>query len=240
MPFVTELADHRHSADVNNTIEYQDIGIILDVTPHINPDGLVILDVVAGDQPAHRPDRADRRPASASPDHRQALGREPRRRSGTGRPIVIGGLMEDQQDADREQGADPRRHPAASAPSSAARETDKTKTELLIFLTPHVAAEPELLKPMSQDEMTRDEADAERGRARRLRGAFRGHAPRHDPRHAADHPTPPGVRAAADHPARRRAGPAARARHPSDESGDRRVGRGGRRRRGGIEPANHR
>ena len=29
----------------------------------------------------------------------------------------------------------------------------KTKTELLIFLTPHVAAEPDLLKPMGEDEM---------------------------------------------------------------------------------------
>ena len=29
----------------------------------------------------------------------------------------------------------------------------KTKTELLIFLTPHVAQQPETLKPMSDDEM---------------------------------------------------------------------------------------
>src|SRR5207247_6756001 len=28
-----------------NSVEYTDIGIILNVTPHINPDGLVILDV---------------------------------------------------------------------------------------------------------------------------------------------------------------------------------------------------
>jgi general secretion pathway protein D len=31
--------------------------------------------------------------------------------------------------------------------------TTKTKTELLIFLTPHVAAEPDVLKPMGEDEM---------------------------------------------------------------------------------------
>jgi general secretion pathway protein D len=30
---------------------------------------------------------------------------------------------------------------------------DKTKTELLIFLTPHVAQQPDALKPMSADEM---------------------------------------------------------------------------------------
>ncbi len=30
---------------------------------------------------------------------------------------------------------------------------DKTKTELLIFLTPHVALAPDRLKPMSEDEM---------------------------------------------------------------------------------------
>ena len=31
--------------------------------------------------------------------------------------------------------------------------TAKTKTELLIFLTPHVAAEPDALKTMGEDEM---------------------------------------------------------------------------------------
>ena len=44
VPFITrsQLSD---TGVVNNTIEYDDIGILLDVIPHINPDGLVILDV---------------------------------------------------------------------------------------------------------------------------------------------------------------------------------------------------
>jgi type II secretory pathway component GspD/PulD (secretin) len=38
-------------------------------------------------------------------------------------------------------------------PAFSRTQAEKTKTELLIFLTPHVAAQPEALKPMSQDEM---------------------------------------------------------------------------------------
>ena len=121
------------------------------MTPHINPEGLVILDV--------------------SPEISQLTGttvpigdgvaapviakRSAQSRVGisNGQTIVIGGLMEDRKTADRQQGADPRRPPAGSARRSAGTQSDKTKTELLIFLTPHVAAQPDLLKPMSQDEM---------------------------------------------------------------------------------------
>ena len=31
------------SGQVNSNVEYEDVGIILDVTPHINPDGYVLL-----------------------------------------------------------------------------------------------------------------------------------------------------------------------------------------------------
>ncbi len=44
VPFITNtrLTD---TGQTINTVQYQDIGIILNVTPHINPDGLVILDI---------------------------------------------------------------------------------------------------------------------------------------------------------------------------------------------------
>jgi Flp pilus assembly secretin CpaC len=38
-------------------------------------------------------------------------------------------------------------------PAFSRTETSKSKTELLIFLTPHVAVQPEALKPISQEEM---------------------------------------------------------------------------------------
>ena len=42
---------------------------------------------------------------------------------------------------------------ALIGPAFSRVQSDKTKTELLIFLTPHVAIQPETLKAMSQDEM---------------------------------------------------------------------------------------
>ena len=69
-----------------------------------------------------------------------------------GQTIVIGGLMEDRKTSTVNKvpilGSIPLvgelfKHTVVS----------KTKTELLIFLTPHVAAEPTKLKGMSQDEM---------------------------------------------------------------------------------------
>jgi len=69
-----------------------------------------------------------------------------------GQTVVIGGLMEDRKTLTINKvpilGDLPLVGPAFSRV-----QTEKTKTELLIFLTPHVAAEPDALKPMSQDEM---------------------------------------------------------------------------------------
>ena len=44
VPFITDTRTDALGQQIN-TIQYQDIGIILDVTPHINPEGLVIMDV---------------------------------------------------------------------------------------------------------------------------------------------------------------------------------------------------
>ena len=85
VPFITNTPHHRRAASRSTRSSTSDVGIILDVTPHINPDG-------PGD-----PGRGARRSASSptrrSPvadgvtraGHRQALGREPRRRCRTGR-----------------------------------------------------------------------------------------------------------------------------------------------------------
>ena len=68
-----------------NTLNYNDVGILLDVIPHINPDGLVILDVAPEISAADRPDRADFRQRLAA-HHRQALGPDARRHARTARP----------------------------------------------------------------------------------------------------------------------------------------------------------
>ncbi|MDB5289423.1 MAG: gspD 1 [Phycisphaerales bacterium] len=149
VPFITDtrLTD---TGQTINTIQYQDVGIILNVTPHINPEGLVILDVAPEiSQLADTTVTITTGVAAPVINKRSAQSRV-----GiiNGQTIVIGGLMEDRKTTTVNKvpilGDIPwigelfRRTQAA-----------KSKTELLIFLTPHVAQQPETLKPMSDDEM---------------------------------------------------------------------------------------
>jgi general secretion pathway protein D len=149
VPFITntQLTD---TGQTINTIQYQDVGIILNVTPHINPEGLVILDVtpeisqLTGTTVPISAGVAAPIIAKRSADSRVAIR--------NGQTIVIGGMMQDQKTST-----------ISKVPilgdipfiGEAFRRTqiDKTKTELLIFLTPHVALEPDTLNGMSQSEM---------------------------------------------------------------------------------------
>ncbi len=150
VPFITNTRQDALGGLVN-TIQYQDIGIILDVTPHINPDGLVVMDV----NPQISSQSNQSIPIQAgvnSPvfNQRSASSRVAIR---DGETIVIGGLMQDQK-----------RQTVTKVPILGdipylgllfqRDEVTKTKTELLIFLTPHVAQAPDHLRAMSVDEMS--------------------------------------------------------------------------------------
>ncbi len=131
------------------TPNYIDVGIMLDVTPHINPDGLVILDVAPTiSQLANS--NFQIAPGITTPvfDQRNAQSRVGIQNDET---IVIGGLMEDKKTVNVNKVPLLGDIPLIGAIFSR-RQTDKTKTELLIFLTPHVAQIPESLRRMSQDE----------------------------------------------------------------------------------------
>lgn len=132
-----------------NTIEYEDIGIILNVTPHINPDGLVIMDVapeistltgvtVPISSTASAPTFAKRSASS-----RVAIQ--------NGQTIVIGGLVQDRKTSTVNKvpllGDIP-----LLGELFKRTEDSKSKTELLIFITPHVADQPHLLKEISEAE----------------------------------------------------------------------------------------
>src|SRR6185295_1506556 len=128
---------------------YRDVGIILNVTPHINPDGLVICDVspeVSSISDTTVPISSDVNATVfnlRSADSRVGIR--------NGETIVIGGLMEDRTT-----------QTVSKVPFLGdipwvgllfkRNQLKKTKTELLFFLTPHVAAQATALKPMSQDE----------------------------------------------------------------------------------------
>lgn len=149
VPFITSsrITD---DGGIINTTQYDEIGILLDVIPHINPDGLVILDVapeistltsesVQLNEQVSQPVIAKR-----SAQSRVAVQ--------NGQTIVIGGLMEDRATESI------RKVPLLGdiplvGELFKRRQNSKSKTELLIFLTPHVASRPDLLQPMSQDEL---------------------------------------------------------------------------------------
>ncbi len=132
-----------------NTIEYEDIGIILSVTPHINPDGLVILDVA----PEISTLTGTTVPISETVNAAVFAKRSAKTRVAirNGQTIVIGGLMED-----RHTDTITKVPLLGDIPLLGAlfRRTikSKVKTELLIFLTPHVADEPDMLREMSKQE----------------------------------------------------------------------------------------
>jgi general secretion pathway protein D len=133
-----------------NTLQYQDVGILLDVVPHINTDGLVILDVA----PEISSLTGQTVPISDTAAQPIIAKRSAQSRVGVmnGQTIVIGGLMEDKK-TDTIQKVPLLGDIPWLGQAFRRTQTDKTKTELLIFLTPHVAARPEILQNMSQDEM---------------------------------------------------------------------------------------
>ncbi|HET6251794.1 MAG TPA: secretin N-terminal domain-containing protein [Tepidisphaeraceae bacterium] len=149
VPFITntQLTD---TGQTINTIQYQDVGIILNVTPHINPEGLVILDVspeisqITGTTVPISAGVAAPIIAKRSADSRVAIR--------DGQTIVIGGMMQDQKTSTVSKvpllGDIP-----LLGELFRRTQVDKTKTELLIFLTPHVAQEPDSLGGMSGDEL---------------------------------------------------------------------------------------
>jgi general secretion pathway protein D len=149
VPFITNTRQDALGGLVN-TIQYQDIGIILDVTPHINTDGLVVMDVAP--QISSQSDQSVQLQSGVSSpvfNQRSATSRVAIR---DGETIVIGGLMQDQKTQTVTKVPILGDIPYLGLLFQRDNVT-KTKTELLIFLTPHVALSADRLRTMSTDEM---------------------------------------------------------------------------------------
>src|SRR5207248_1462879 len=119
------------------------------VTPHINPDGLVIMDV----NPIISALSGQTVPITAGTGAPIINERSAYSRVGIldGQTIVIGGLMEDKKTQTVSKIPILGDIPGLGLLFQR-NQYGKTKTELLIFLTPHVASKPEQLKGMSKDE----------------------------------------------------------------------------------------
>ncbi|HEY2588869.1 MAG TPA: type II secretion system secretin GspD [Tepidisphaeraceae bacterium] len=134
-----------------NTVQYRDIGIILDITPHINPEGLVICDVAP--EVSNTTDQSV--PIASNVNAPVFSLRSANARVGIkdGQTIVIGGLMQDQKTSTVNKIPLLGDIPGLGVVFSRTQVT-KTKTELLFFITPHVALAPDKLQTMSKDEAT--------------------------------------------------------------------------------------
>ena len=149
VPIVTNV-QVTDTGQLITTPTYQPVGIILNVTPHINPEGLVILDV-APEISQLTNSNIQIAPGVQSPvfDQRTAQSRVG---IPDGKTIVIGGLMEDRKNTTINKVPILGDIPLLGE-LFRRTQTDKTKTELLIFLTPHVAQQPDTLDPMSKQEI---------------------------------------------------------------------------------------
>jgi general secretion pathway protein D len=150
VPFITN-SQTTDLGNIINTIQYQTLGIILDVTPHLNPDGLVILDV--SPQISSLSDGSVEIQSGVFSPEFNNTSASSRVGIRDGDTIVIGGLMQDQLTQTITKipilGDIPYVGPIIFGQTN----TQKTKEELLIFLTPHVAPVPGKLQAMSRDEM---------------------------------------------------------------------------------------
>ncbi len=135
------------------TFDYRnDIGIVLDVTPSVNPDGLV--NMVVSPKITTRTGETVQISEGLSPSVFATRSASTRVAVLNGQTIVIGGLIEDQMSDSVKKVPLLGDIPIAGA---LFRRTikEKSKTELLIFLTPHVAQEPAELTPISEAERAR-------------------------------------------------------------------------------------
>jgi general secretion pathway protein D len=148
VPFIrnTRITDN---GDTINTIQYDDVGILLTVTPHINDSGLVTMDVA----PEISAISGDTVPISETVDAPVIEKRSASTRVAipTGKTIVIGGLMQDQKTATISKVPILGDIPLIGLLFQR-QQNEKRKTELLIFLTPHIATDPDKLKAISEDE----------------------------------------------------------------------------------------
>ena len=133
-PYVTNSVTS-DSGGVTNTVQYEDIGIILTVTPHISGDGMVELEV--------EPEISTVLPETVKISDTVQASTFGKRSAKTrvivpdGQTVVIGGLMDDKEEETVRKV--PLLGDIPLLGGLFRRKTvEKSQTELLIFLTPHV------------------------------------------------------------------------------------------------------
>ena len=152
-PFITD-SRITETGQTINTIEYEDIGIILEVTPNINDDGLVIMDINPSiTTPTTNTVQISEALQATVFATRSSTSRVAVR---NGQTIVIGGLMQD-VDTDVVSQVPILGDLPILGVLFRRTITTKEKTELLIFLTPQVATSALELEKISGNERDNSE-----------------------------------------------------------------------------------
>ena len=148
VPFITDSRITENDSTIN-TVEYQDVGIILRVTPFITSDGLV--EMIVSPEISTLTDQT----VTISPGVEAPV--IAKRSADTvvvtadGQTIIIGGLMENNKAT-----AESKIPVLGDIPLLGAlfrrKIKDHSKTELMIFLTPHIVLEPSQMALITQKE----------------------------------------------------------------------------------------
>ncbi len=180
-PFITD-STRTDNDSVVNTVEYRTIGITLEVTPSINADGLVIMDV----KPEITTAAAETVTISQDFDATVFNSRTAESRIAVphGSTIVIGGLMQDTEVESVEKVPLLGDLPILGGLFKRTI-VDKSKTELLVFLTPQVASDIKDLELLSNHEQAlsdfinntgqhKAESDAIKGQIENMESVYQG------------------------------------------------------------------
>lgn len=150
LPFTTNVRFDNNGNQIN-TVSYQDVGIILRVTPFITSDGLVemivspeISDIINLTKPIKITDNTEALVISKTAADTVVL-------TPDGQTVVIGGLMQTQK-ATTESKIPILGDIPLLGMAFRRQQKDAEKKELMIFLTPHIVKEPNQLLAVSNGE----------------------------------------------------------------------------------------
>jgi general secretion pathway protein D len=148
VPIVTGSEVSDLGTTTNNYV-YQPIGIILNVQAHVNPDGLVTMLVGPQVSAISTQNVTISQGVTAPIFNNQAAQTQVAIKDGT--TIVIGGMMQDQKSVTVNKIPILGDIPFIGG-AFQREQTQKQKTELLIFLTPHVALQADRLQVITDEE----------------------------------------------------------------------------------------
>lgn len=135
VPYITD-STYTETGQTRNTVSYEDIGIILNVTPYINPQGLVIMDVAPEISSIDEKNIQISEGVNATVFLKRTASSKVAVQDG--QTIVIGGLMQDRESSKKQKVPILGDIPLLGMLFQY-NTTTTEKTELLIFLTPQVS-----------------------------------------------------------------------------------------------------